>query len=413
LENIFCAALALHIANKPVNRETIQSVLNAAGTPADEAALDAVAAFVESLETARQQNEKTVDPRIIKFLTSELAHHKVQAEKLEAIIEELTEHFYSTSVSDEQRLSEQKIPPAIEEILEILEKTQQKADIEHPQPTDNACPEVSTGTNEDTGRYLYGVSARGTVLNLGHIGIDGNEVYTIPFSEICAIVHNCSAEPYQSSDDEVVKSWVRTHQKVLDEAKQQFGNVIPFSFDTILHPKDEVTPADKIVTDWLKENYEQLRLLLGEIEGRDEYGVQVYYEPGVIGKQVSEQSDEIRKIKEEISGKSPGMAYLSQQRLEKVVKAEMESFADRWFNDFYHRIKQHTDDILVEKVKKTDKDRVMLLNLSCLMTREKANDLGTELEEINNMEGFSVHFSGPWPPYSFVAKPAKLAAKEG
>jgi len=27
------------------------------------------------------------------------------------------------------------------------------------------------------------------------------------------------------------------------------------------------------------------------------------------------------------------------------------------------------------------------------------------LEEINNMEGFSVRFSGPWPPYSFVAKP--------
>ena len=62
MENIFCAALALHIANKPVNRETIQSVLNAAGTPADEAALDAVAAFVESLETARQQNEKTGAP---------------------------------------------------------------------------------------------------------------------------------------------------------------------------------------------------------------------------------------------------------------------------------------------------------------------------------------------------------------
>jgi hypothetical protein len=412
LENIFCAALALHIANKPVNRENIQSVLNAAGTPADEAVLDAVAAFVESLETARQQNEKTVDPRIIKFLTSELAHHKVRAEKLETIIEELTRHLHSTSVSDEQRLSGQEIPPAAAEILEILEKAQQTTAIESAESTHDACPEVTTGTDGNTGRYLYGVSARGAVLNLGHIGIDGNEVYTIPYSELCAIVHNCPAGPYQSSDDEVVKTWVRTHQKVIDEAKQRFGNVIPFSFDTILHPKDGFTPADKIVIDWLRENYEQLRTLLTEIEGRDEYGVQVYYEPGVIGKQVSEQSDEIRKIKEEMSGKSPGMAYLSQQRLEKVVKAEMESFADRWFNNFYHRIKRHTDDILVEKVKKTDKDRVMLLNLSCLMTREKANDLGTELEEINNMEGFSVHFSGPWPPYSFVAKPAKLAVKE-
>jgi hypothetical protein len=48
---------------------------------------------------------------------------------------------------------------------------------------------------------------------------------------------------------------------------------------------------------------------------------------------------------------------------------------------------------------------VMLLNLSCLVAREKVDSLGKELEEINNMDGFSVHFSGPWPPYSFVAKP--------
>jgi len=28
--------------------------------------------------------------------------------------------------------------------------------------------------------------------------------------------------------------------------------------------------------------------------------------------------------------------------------------------------------------------------------------LGDELEKINNLKGFSVRFTGPWPPYSFV-----------
>ncbi len=94
------------------------------------------------------------------------------------------------------------------------------------------------------------------------------------------------------------------------------------------------------------------------------------------------------------------------QKLEKAVKAEMEKLADEWFRDFYGRIKQHTDDIVVEKTKKVDKDKMMLLNVSCLVTREKGDSLGDELEKINNMEGFSVRFTGPWPPYSFVAKPA-------
>jgi hypothetical protein len=38
------------------------------------------------------------------------------------------------------------------------------------------------------------------------------------------------------------------------------------------------------------------------------------------------------------------------------------------------------------------------------VARQKVDSLGEELEKINNMDGFSVHFSGPWPPYSFVAK---------
>jgi len=59
----------------------------------------------------------------------------------------------------------------------------------------------------------------------------------------------------------------------------------------------------------------------------------------------------------------------------------------------------------VEKTKKVDKDRMMLLNLSCLVAKEKIDSLGEELEKINNMEGFSIRFTGPWPPYSFVAKP--------
>jgi hypothetical protein len=76
-----------------------------------------------------------------------------------------------------------------------------------------------------------------------------------------------------------------------------------------------------------------------------------------------------------------------------------------WFTDFYNKIKNHTDDIVVEKTKKLNDGRIMLLNLSCLVARDEVDCLGKQLEEINNMEGVSVHYSGPWPTYSFVAKP--------
>jgi hypothetical protein len=257
---------------------------------------------------------------------------------------------------------------------------------------------------QNKGRYVYGVAAWGKKIWLGPIGLEGSDVYTIPYEDISAIVHSCSTEPYQSTDDEMVKSWVRTHQSVLDAAGKQLGVVIPLGFDTILQPRDDATSPDQVVRDWLKSDYNRLREVMRKIEGKDEYAVQVSYEPELIVRQISEQSEEIRKIKEERAAKSPGMAYMYKQRLERVVKAETERLADEWFRDFYGRIMKHSDDIVVEKTRKLN-NGVMFLNLSCLVAGEKVEGLGRELEEINNTDGFSVHFSGPWPPYSFVAKP--------
>jgi hypothetical protein len=401
MEKIFYAVLALHIAGKPVNKETIQAVLKKAGTQVDERALDAMAAFVESLATARQEKERAIDPRIIKFLTSELAGQKVQTKQLDMLLDKLSKaaasvpgtqkaHFsgMTTIVEDEPR-------PAVQEGRVITPAAKPVAEGLAPKP------EVSV---QGKGRYVYGVAAWGIEVRLGPIGLDGSEVYTIAYEDISAIVHDCATEPYQSTDDEIVQNWVRVHQSVLDVARAQLGVVIPLGFDTILQPKDTASP-NQVVRDWLKSDYERLREVMRKIEGKDEYGVQVSYEPMLIVRQVSEHSEEIRKIKKEMATKSPGMAYMYKQKLERAAKAEIERLADEWFSDFYSRIKKHTDDIVVEKTKKPNSGQVMLFNLSCLVARERVDSLGKELEKINNMDGFSVHFSGPWSPYSFVAKP--------
>lgn len=257
---------------------------------------------------------------------------------------------------------------------------------------------------ENRARYIYGVAASARTASLGPIGIEGNEVYTIAYGGFCAIVHSCPAAPYQSGDEETVEKWVRTHQGVLDEAKKSLGTVIPMGFDTVLQSKDEVISPDRVVKDWLKADHDRFQTVMERIKGRDEYGVQIFYDPRVIAKQISEENPEIRKIRDEMASKSPGTAYLYKQKVETAVKAEMERLAGEWFTDFYRRIKGHGDDIVVEKTKKLHRDKVMLLNLSCLVAKEKVDSLGEELEKINNLEGFSVHFSGPWPPYSFVAQ---------
>ncbi|MDD5537348.1 MAG: GvpL/GvpF family gas vesicle protein [Candidatus Omnitrophica bacterium] len=265
---------------------------------------------------------------------------------------------------------------------------------------------------ENKGRYIYGVAASDRTVNLGPIGIGGSEVFTIPCGNFCAIVHSCPAEPYQSTDENTVKQWVKTHQGVLDEAKKELGTIVPMGFDTILQSKDDAISADQVVKDWLKEETERLHSLMEKISSRDEYGVQIFYVPRIISKRISEENLDIQKIKDEMASKSPGMAYLYKQRVEKAVRTEIERLAGDWFKDFYARVKCHCADIVVEKTKRIGQDNVMLVNLSCLVAKEKVSHLGEELEKINNTEGFSVHFSGPWPPYSFVAKPVMPVKEE-
>ena len=399
MENIFYATLALHIAGKPINKENIRAVLTAAGTLVNEPALDAMAAFVESFEAARRGKERPSDPRIINFLLSELSQRKVQTEQLEALLEELTKSIPSAPEAHEAILPETKMPAVSEKVH------REKALREKVEAAMEAPVEEFAAMAQDKGRYVYGIAASKEAVRLGEIGIGGNEVYTIPYQDLCAIVHNCPTQPYESKDEEIVKSWARVHQSVLDEAKERFSTTIPLGFDTILQSKDDATPPDQVVRDWLKEDYDRLRTLMEKIEGKDEYGIQIFYDPKVMSEIIAKQSEEVRKIREEMATKSPGMAYMYKQKLEKAAKTEMERLADEWFKEFYDRIKQHTEDIVVEKTKKVDKDRMMLLNLSCLVAKEKVDSLGEELEKIDNMEGFSVRFTGPWPPYSFVAKP--------
>jgi hypothetical protein len=90
------------------------------------------------------------------------------------------------------------------------------------------------------------------------------------------------------------------------------------------------------------------------------------------------------------------------QKLENLLKKELEKEADRYFKVFYEQIKRCVDQIKVEKTKKNEEDKQMLLNFSCLIFKGKSKTLGEELEKINHLKGFFVRFTGPWPPYSFV-----------
>lgn len=253
---------------------------------------------------------------------------------------------------------------------------------------------------EQGGLYVYCIAQGSEATNLGGIGIEGHDVYAIVQGEIGALVHDCLAQPYRSDDQEVAAEWILAHHRVVDTAWKKLGTVLPMTFNTII--KAEGDTAEQNLKAWLKAEYHSLQDKLKALAGKFECGVQVFWDPALIAKQVAATSPEIKKLEEEIRSKPRGLAYMYRQTLERLLKAGMEAWAAEEFKELYGRFSRPADLARVEKTKTGEEGRQMLLNLSCLVSAGRYADLGAELAQVGQREGFSARLAGPFPPYSFV-----------
>jgi hypothetical protein len=74
----------------------------------------------------------------------------------------------------------------------------------------------------------------------------------------------------------------------------------------------------------------------------------------------------------------------------------------------YTTVREMVDEIRLEPTKKEIpekwQDKLMILNLSCLVHKNRLNAVANTLRQFNQQEGLAVRFTGPWPPYSFVSE---------
>lgn len=253
----------------------------------------------------------------------------------------------------------------------------------------------------NTARYIYCIGQSDKKEIFGRIGIQGNEVYSINFKDLYAVVHKCPPEPYKSEDRDKVKSWVIAHEKVVETAWARFGTVLPISFDTIIKD-NQYKNAETNIKEWLKDEYANLKQKLDKLRDKAEFGVQIFWDPKIIGRNLAETNEEIKNLNLDIKSRTKGLAYMYRQKLENLMRKQLEAKAEEYSKEFYEQVKGCVDEIKVEKTKKPEEERQMLMNLSCLLPKEKSQVLGDELVKINSLDGFSVRFTGPWPPYSFV-----------
>ena len=95
---------------------------------------------------------------------------------------------------------------------------------------------------------------------------------------------------------------------------------------------------------------------------------------------------------------------MHKKKMEQILRLKLEAKAADFFKSTYEAIEAMADRIVIEKLKPAPEGAQMLMNLSCLVAKKDEKKLGSLLDELNDVDGYTVRFTGPWPPYSFVNK---------
>jgi hypothetical protein len=254
------------------------------------------------------------------------------------------------------------------------------------------------------GRYLYGIGW-GTPNRIAARGIDQAVVFGITYQEITAIVHACKCEPYQSEQRDLALNWLKQHQAVLDQMGPVFKCVIPVGFDIIIDGTLSPDP-DRIVQDWLAARYERIMDLLRRLAGKMEYGIQVAVAKAKMLSLARNSNPQIDELERKITMMSKGTAYLFQNELRNTIRETVDQLRETMKQNLKEKITPLVFEIKEENTlgKEQNEQDELIGNFSVLAETEAVTKIGTILEDFQNRWETAVAFTGPWPPYNFVAE---------
>jgi len=226
--------------------------------------------------------------------------------------------------------------------------------------------------------------------NLGSIGLLGNKVYTINHIDISAVVSKAPFKEMKPDVDSII-----AHQRVV-EASKNVTTTLPVRFGILFKSEQGVK---KLLT----KSYNDFKSKLNKLKDKEEFGIKLILEMEnmrKIQKQVIDKSDEIKRIKNEISESGTGTAYFLKMRMNEAIKNEVLRKVEELAGDVHRDLVSCSVDSCFLKVDLED----VILNAAYLVNKSEIKKFDDKLDKLKkkySTHGLIFHQSGPWAPYSF------------
>jgi hypothetical protein len=267
----------------------------------------------------------------------------------------------------------------------------------------------TTADAVDTGRYLYclvdlGDGGCDDPAGVDAAGIEGEpvSVVTAARTSVGAIVHT-RREPFDSTDLTKLRDWLLAHQGVVDAAGDRFGTPLPVRFDTVLEGDDDAVAA------WLDRNAEQITDAFDELGGCWEYRATLSWDSTEFEAEQRATDAELSDIDRRLGQSGAGKQFLLEkqydQRLRELARQRRAALTETLTD----RLEENSSQ-LVERPLKSDAaaslgvelDSDAVAQVALLAPPAREDVLGSTLDDIADIPGVNIRFTGPWPPYTFA-----------
>lgn len=246
---------------------------------------------------------------------------------------------------------------------------------------------METGIKE--GKYIYCIIESSQFQSFGPLGIGGrgDELYTICSNGIAAVVSNSPVINYSISRDNVLP-----HEKAIEEVMKDYA-VLPVRFATIAEDEERV----KII---LEKEHDKFINLLKDMKDKKELGIKAIFREEVIYKEILENHQDIRALKERIVSLPAEKTYYQRMAIGKLVEQALQDEKALCKEDILAALSPLAVEI---KINNNYGER-MILNTAFLVKKHNESAFDGKVGDLGEKYDYKIKFKyvGPLPPFNFV-----------
>lgn len=246
---------------------------------------------------------------------------------------------------------------------------------------------MDVATNQ--GKYIYCVIDSNQPQSFGPLGIGerGDELYTVCFNDISAVVSNAPIKKYRVSRENSL-----AHEKAIERVMTEH-TALPVRFATVAEDEDKVKRI-------LEKEHDEFKNLLDSVKNKTELGLKAMFKEEAIYKNIQEKHEDIRLLKGKIVELAPEKSHYQRMEIGKMVEEALQREKQIVKADILNALSP-----LAVEVRTNDTyGELMIINAAFLVEKEKEAEFDHQVRELGNKYGEKVNFKyvGSLPPFNFV-----------